>query len=205
MDFRKGSMWISEIRRRTSAEITPGGSPGKRTIWHDPASRYSRQTRLGCIRRESAVCGSPPEVTIKSALDSLVEEGFAVLGVSRLYRTPCFPVGAGPDYVNAAAKLVAPATSDVAAILAALHRVEARFGRERLERWGRRTLDIDLLAVGKRSFQMRPHRTDGATCCPSIRLARCRTARLCRIHDCRTAPSCWCRWPMWRQTGCIRG
>lgn len=37
---------------------------------------------------------------------------------------------------------------DVAAALAALHRVEAQFGRERAQRWGMRTLDIDLLAVG---------------------------------------------------------
>jgi 2-amino-4-hydroxy-6-hydroxymethyldihydropteridine diphosphokinase len=33
-------------------------------------------------------------------------------------------------------------------ILAALHRIEARFGRERISRWAGRTLDIDLLAVG---------------------------------------------------------
>ncbi len=33
-------------------------------------------------------------------------------------------------------------------ILAALHRIEARFGRARSERWGMRTLDLDLLAMG---------------------------------------------------------
>ena len=33
-------------------------------------------------------------------------------------------------------------------LLALLHRVEAAFGRERRRRWGQRTLDLDLIAVG---------------------------------------------------------
>ncbi len=33
-------------------------------------------------------------------------------------------------------------------VLATLHAVEARFGRERVTRWGGRTLDLDLLAMG---------------------------------------------------------
>jgi 2-amino-4-hydroxy-6-hydroxymethyldihydropteridine diphosphokinase len=114
------------------------------TLRHDTADRHV----LVAFGANLPFDGQPPETTIPSALEALTEEGFGVVGVSRMYRTPCFPAGAGPDYVNAAAKLVAPATSDVAAVLAALHRVEARFGRERLERWGRRTLDIDLLAMG---------------------------------------------------------
>lgn len=38
--------------------------------------------------------------------------------------------------------------TDLSAIdlLAALHDIEARFGRERTERWGPRTLDLDLIA-----------------------------------------------------------
>jgi 2-amino-4-hydroxy-6-hydroxymethyldihydropteridine diphosphokinase len=32
--------------------------------------------------------------------------------------------------------------------MARLHAVEARFGRRRTQRWGMRTLDIDLLAMG---------------------------------------------------------
>ena len=33
-------------------------------------------------------------------------------------------------------------------LLSRLHQVEAMFGRERKQRWGMRTLDIDLLALG---------------------------------------------------------
>ncbi len=89
-----------------------------------------------------------PAGTLRAAIGALAEEGLCVLALSRLYATPCFPAGTGPDYVNAAAVLECGNDVDLASILAALHRVEARFGRERVQRWGMRTLDIDLLALG---------------------------------------------------------
>ena len=92
--------------------------------------------------------GEPPQATLRQALKALSEEGLGVVAVSPFYATPCFPAGAGPDYVNAAAVLDAGGESDLASILDRLHRVEARFGRVRETRWGMRTLDLDLLAVG---------------------------------------------------------
>ena len=92
--------------------------------------------------------GEPPDRTLLRATKALSEEGLAVLALSRFYATPCFPAGAGPDYVNAAAVLDCGSEDDLASILARLHEVEARFGRKRIQRWGMRTLDIDLLAVG---------------------------------------------------------
>jgi 2-amino-4-hydroxy-6-hydroxymethyldihydropteridine diphosphokinase len=89
-----------------------------------------------------------PAETLAAALAALPAEGLTVLRASRLYATPCFPAGAGPDYVNAAARLAAAPGMDAEAILAALHRVEAAFGRARAQRWGMRTLDLDLLAIG---------------------------------------------------------
>ncbi len=86
--------------------------------------------------------------TLRAAVLALAKEGLPVLALSRIYATPCFPAGAGPDYVNAAAVLECGETLDLASILTRLHRVEARFGRERVQRWGMRTLDIDLLARG---------------------------------------------------------
>jgi 2-amino-4-hydroxy-6-hydroxymethyldihydropteridine diphosphokinase len=50
--------------------------------------------------------------------------------------------------VNAAGVFQSDCEDDFASILARLHVVEARFGRERAQRWGMRTLDIDLLAMG---------------------------------------------------------
>jgi 2-amino-4-hydroxy-6-hydroxymethyldihydropteridine diphosphokinase len=89
-----------------------------------------------------------PDQTIAAAIAALAAEGLVVERMSKLYQTPCFPPGAGPDYVNAAASIPLRQGESAAEVLAVLHRVEARFGRERQQRWGMRTLDVDLLALG---------------------------------------------------------
>ena len=64
---------------------------------------------------------------------------------SRLYRTRA--VGPPqPDYVNAAALL--ETRLDAATLFDALLAIEAAHGRTRGERWGPRTLDLDLLVYG---------------------------------------------------------
>ena len=92
--------------------------------------------------------GQPPEATISAAIAQLALLGAADLRVSRMFRSPCFPPGAGPDYVNAAASMTWRHAVPASEILANLHEIEARFGRERQQRWGMRTLDLDLLALG---------------------------------------------------------
>ena len=89
-----------------------------------------------------------PRQTVQAAVDELGRAPFKLLKVSRFYQTPCFPKGAGPDFVNAVATLAYQGEPD--AVLRHLHEIEARFGRERVSRWGARTLDLDLLAVGSR-------------------------------------------------------
>ncbi len=69
-----------------------------------------------------------------------------IVSVSRFFRTPAFPPGSGPDFVNAAV-LVATAMRP-SEVLAALHDIEGAFGRVRETRWGARTLDLDLLIFG---------------------------------------------------------
>lgn len=92
--------------------------------------------------------GAGPDQTIRAALSEAGAEGLALRAASRIYRTPAYPPGSGPDYANAAAVLDLPEGMTPDEVLAALHRIEARFDRERVQRWGARTLDIDLLAVG---------------------------------------------------------
>jgi 2-amino-4-hydroxy-6-hydroxymethyldihydropteridine diphosphokinase len=92
--------------------------------------------------------GDPPARTIATAFKALAEEGLSVLALSRLFATPCFPAGAGPDYVNAAGVVEVGQDVDATSVLQRLHRVEDHFGRKREQRWGMRTLDIDLLALG---------------------------------------------------------
>ena len=84
-----------------------------------------------------------PADTLRAALEAMRRRGLRLDAVSRFYRTPCFPPGAGPDYVNAAARVTG--VEDPAILLDILHGIEAEFGRARAQRWGMRTLDIDLI------------------------------------------------------------
>ena len=70
-----------------------------------------------------------------------------VVAVSSQYRTA--PVGgpAQPDYCNAV--VVGHSAAEPEELLELAHRVEQEFGRTRSVRWGPRTLDVDLLAVGE--------------------------------------------------------
>ena len=80
------------------------------------------------------------------ALDGV--PGTRLLRASRLYRTPAWGVTGQPDFVNAAVLL--DTTLAPRALLDALLQVEREFGRVRVdgERWGPRTLDLDLLLFG---------------------------------------------------------
>ncbi len=69
---------------------------------------------------------------------------------SRLYHSsPLGPAGQ-PPYVNAVAMLHTSLAPD--ALLAGLHDIEQRHGRQRSERWGPRTLDLDLLLFGEQQI-----------------------------------------------------
>jgi len=87
-----------------------------------------------------------PAETLIGAISALATEGVLIRSISRFFATPCFPAGAGPDFVNAA--IIAESGLAPDDMLALLHRIEARFHRERLQRWGARTLDLDLIACG---------------------------------------------------------
>lgn len=87
--------------------------------------------------------GSTVGETIARSLADIAAEIGQLRAVSRFFRSPAFPPGSGPDFVNAcalAATRLAPRE-----ILDGLHRIEARHGRRRDRRWGARTLDLDLL------------------------------------------------------------
>jgi 2-amino-4-hydroxy-6-hydroxymethyldihydropteridine diphosphokinase len=70
-----------------------------------------------------------------------------LLKASRLYRTPAWGLTSQPDFLNAVAMLDTTLTPQ--ALLAALLRIERDAGRLRRadgsDRWGPRTLDLDLL------------------------------------------------------------
>ncbi len=87
---------------------------------------------VGALRGAVAAIGAQPDVAVRR--------------VSSLYRTA--PVGGPdqPDFTNAV--LVASSAADPQQLLRIAHEAEDRYGRTREVRWGPRTLDVDLLAVG---------------------------------------------------------
>ncbi len=88
----------------------------------------------------------PPRETLEEALRRLTSRAVRPLAVARWRRSPAFPPGSGPDYVNGAALMETELTP--VALLALLHEVEASLGRERRARWAARVCDLDLIASG---------------------------------------------------------
>ena len=77
---------------------------------------------------------------------SLLRESLEVSAVSTYFTTA--PVGGPeqPDYLNAVA--IAESELPAADLLALLQGIEKVLGRERIERWGPRTIDLDLIQYG---------------------------------------------------------
>ena len=77
---------------------------------------------------------------------SLLRVATEVIAVSSYYTTK--PVGGPeqPDYINSVCIL----ESELPALdlLALLHGIEKLLGRERIEKWGPRTIDLDLIQFG---------------------------------------------------------
>jgi len=76
-----------------------------------------------------------------AALDSHPQ--LQLLAQSRLYGSKAIGPGVQDDYCNACIKI--DTALSASELLATLHQIEAEFGRERIIRWGARTLDLDLL------------------------------------------------------------
>ena len=66
--------------------------------------------------------------------------------ISSIYRSAAVGPGTQPDYLNAVALLTT--TLPPIALLEALQQIEQAQGRTRSERWGPRTLDLDILLYG---------------------------------------------------------
>ena len=77
---------------------------------------------------------------------ALLRESLDVQAISSLYITA--PVGGPeqPDYLNSV--LIAESELPAADLLGLLHGIEKALGRERIEHWGPRTIDLDLIQYG---------------------------------------------------------
>jgi 2-amino-4-hydroxy-6-hydroxymethyldihydropteridine diphosphokinase len=105
-----------------------------------------RSSIIGLGSNQPSSAG-PPKQTLLAALKSLslTEYGsISITATSRFYRSPAYPLGSGPEFVNAAIRLTTSLSPS--ALLGRLHEIESQFGRQRQSRWAARTLDLDLIA-----------------------------------------------------------
>lgn len=77
--------------------------------------------------------------------------GITVQAVSALYLTPPWGKTDQPPFLNAAARIETALAPQ--ALLTAVLAVEQALGRERAERWGPRTIDIDILLYGDATIE----------------------------------------------------
>ncbi len=109
------------------------------------AIQKNRLALIGLGGNLPSTLGEPIQ-TILTSLAYIQAKLGPIVSISRFYRTPAYPKSSGPDFVNAAVAVATVLCPDE--ILFNLHEVEAEAGRVREIRWGARTLDLDLLALG---------------------------------------------------------
>lgn len=94
--------------------------------------------------------------------DPLAQVAAAVSAIGRLphsriealspwYRSPAVGPGEQPDYINGVLALDTALAAEQ--LLDSLQAIERQQGRVRVERWGARTLDLDILLYGNASIQ----------------------------------------------------
>lgn len=90
-----------------------------------------------------------PDAQIKTAQNAInILPGVVELAFSSLYRSPPMGPQDQPDYVNAVMAVETDLTA--MALLGCLQQIELDHGRVRKhERWGARTLDLDILLYGE--------------------------------------------------------
>jgi 2-amino-4-hydroxy-6-hydroxymethyldihydropteridine diphosphokinase len=113
-----------------------------------PSNRPERFDSVVAYIGLGANLGYPIE-TIKSARSDInAIAGVRELAFSSLYRSAPMGPADQPDYVNAVMSV--ETTLNPLELLRALQAIEAAHGRVRMgERWGPRTLDLDLLLYGR--------------------------------------------------------
>lgn len=122
-------------------DAAPGGTPTLDSVDAAPSTPVPAVLALGSNLGDRAG-------TLAAAVAALeATPGVQVRAVSPVVETR--PVGGPhqPDYLNAVA--LVDTTLSARALLSACQAIEAAHDRERVVRWGPRTLDVDIVAVGR--------------------------------------------------------
>lgn len=120
------------MNRRLAQGFSPGG------VWSDAVVAIGANLGARAETIEAAVDALRQLPLVASVRAAAVIESVAV--------KPDGPDEDAPAYLNTVALVRTRLAPTV--LLAALHRIEAEHGRVRAERWGDRTLDLDLIAYG---------------------------------------------------------
>ncbi len=80
---------------------------------------------------------------LERALDELKKENLKLLALSRLYLTKAVGYTEQRDFLNMAVKIETELSARE--LLDRIHIIEKNLGRERVIRWGPRTIDIDII------------------------------------------------------------
>lgn len=91
---------------------------------------------------QTSIAGAPAD-TFQAAIGELGARGVAVVRLSRLFTSPAWPDPSDPPFTNAVAAV--ETVMSPAGLMAALHTVEAHFGRDRRVPNAPRPLDLDLI------------------------------------------------------------
>ena len=110
----EGAFRAAALRRGLECRVDSAGTASYH-IGHPPDPRAIAVASLNGI-----------DIAAQAARQIALEFGGA-LRLSALYRTPCFPVGAGPDYVNAAALVTLPRPVAADQALQTLHQMRLIF------------------------------------------------------------------------------
>lgn len=95
---------------------------------------------------------SDPLTTLQQAVTTLQEHpALRAVAISSFYRSKPMGPQNQPDYVNAVAQF----ETDLSplALLDTMQNIEQQYGRQRLQHWGPRTLDLDILLYDQRVIQ----------------------------------------------------
>ncbi len=83
---------------------------------------------------------------LQQCIDMLEEKCGVIIAQSGIYETAAWGLEEQPDFLNMAVCLSTPLSPG--SLLVAIQDIEKKLGRQRIVKWGQRTLDIDILFFG---------------------------------------------------------
>jgi 2-amino-4-hydroxy-6-hydroxymethyldihydropteridine diphosphokinase len=107
---------------------------------------YMHNTAYVALGSNLPFDGIESPALLARAVSALQEAGLGLRACSGIWRTAAWPPSDQPDYYNAVVALD-PGKRSPQALYEILREVEARYGRERREKWASRTLDLDIVAI----------------------------------------------------------